>query len=107
MVFFLPPLLSEESIVKGTYTLLVSSEMDLLCLSKIWYFVFNKFVFCFIFGEGLESFFCDILLILAWRSIIRQFMLNVRSSFLMLMFCFLMIQSFSTSPVLITVIVAA
>ena len=37
----------------------VSSEVDLVCSSTIWHFVFIEFVFLFIFGEGLGSFICD------------------------------------------------
>ena len=85
----------------------VSSEVDIVCSSTIWYFVFIKFTFLFIFGEGLGSFICDILLISARGSFIRRFILNVQSPFLLLMFLFLMIHSFSTSAVLIAVIAAA
>ena len=85
----------------------VSSEVDLVCSSMIRYFVFIEFVFFFIFGEGLGSFICDILLISARRSFIRQFTLNVQSSFLLLMFPFLIIHSFSAREVLIKVITVA
>ena len=84
----------------------VSSKVDLVCSSKIWYFIFIDFVFLLIFGEGLGSFICDILLISARSSFIRRFIL-IQSPFLLLMFLFLMMQSFSTHPVLIVVIAAA
>ena len=51
-----------ESLLLRAYRscLSVSSEVDLVCSSTIWYFVFIEFVFLFIFGEGLGSFICDI-----------------------------------------------
>ena len=51
-----------ESLLLKAYRryLSVSSEVDLVCSSTIWYFVFIEFVFLFIFGEGLGSFICDI-----------------------------------------------
>lgn len=73
----------------------VSSEVNLVCSLKIWYFVFIEFVILFIFVEGLGSFICDILLVLAQRSFIGQFKLNVQSLFPLLMYCFLIIHSFS------------
>ena len=85
----------------------VSSEADLVCSSMIRYFVFIEFVFLFIYGEGLGSFICDILLISARRSFIRQFTLNVQSSFFLLMFPFLIVHSFSAREVLIKVITVA
>ena len=50
-----------ESLLLKAYRryLSVSSEVDLVCSSTIWYFVFIEFVFLFIFGEGLGSFICD------------------------------------------------
>ena len=97
-----------ESLLLKAYRrcLSVSSEVDLVCSSSICYFVFIEFVFLFIFGEGLGSFICDILLISARSSFIRRFILNVQSPFLLL-FLFLMIHSFSTRAVLIAVIAVA
>ena len=85
----------------------VSSEVDLVCSSTIWYFVFIKFVFLFIFGESLGSLICDILLISARSSFIRRFILSVQSPFLLLIFLFFLIHSFSARAVLIAVIAAA
>ena len=83
-----------------------SSEVEVRS-SLIRYFVFIKVVFFFIFGEGLGSSICDILLISGRRLFIRWFSLNVQSPFLLLMFCFLMIHSFSARSILITVFTAA
>ena len=100
-----------ESLLLRAYRrcLSVSTEVDLVCSSKIWYFIFIEFVLLFIFGEGLGSFICDIFLISARSSFICQFILNVQSPFLLLMFVFflMMIHSFSTRAVLIAVIAAA
>ena len=85
----------------------VSSEVDLVFSSTIWYFAFIEFALLFIFGEGLGLFICDILLIAALNSFICRFILNVQSPFVLLMFLFLMIHSFSTRAVLIAVIAAA
>ena len=84
----------------------VASEMDLVCSLMIRYFVFIEFVFLFIFGEGLRSFICDILVISTRRSCIRRFILNVQSFLLLFLFHFLMMHSFSARTVLITVIAA-
>ena len=64
----------------------VSSEVDLVCSSKIWYFIFIDFVFLLIFDEGLGSFICDILLISARSSFIRRFILM--SNLLFSCWCF-------------------
>ena len=98
-----------ESLLLRTYKccLSVLSQIDLVCSSTIRYFIFIKVMFLFIFGEGLGLFICGILLILGQRSFIRWFILNVLSSFLLLMFRFLIIHSFSAPAVLIKVIAAA
>ena len=98
-----------ESLLLRTHKccLSVLSQIDLVCSSTIRYFIFIKVMFLFIFGEGLGLFICGILLILGQRSFIRWFILNVLSSFLLLMFRFLIIHSFSAPAVLIKVIAAA
>ena len=79
----------------------------LVCPSTIQYFVFIEFVFLFIFGKNLGLFICDILLILARRSSIHRFILNVQPSFLLLMIRSLTLHSFLAWDVSITVIAAA
>ena len=95
-----------ESLLLRTHRrcLSVSSEVDLVCSLTIQYFIFIEFVFLSIFGEGLGSFICDILLILAQRSFIRRLILNIQSPFLLLLFSLLTIHSFSARAVLIAVI---
>ena len=98
-----------ESLLLRTHKccLSVSTEIDLVCSSTIRYFIFIKVMFLFIFGEGLGLFICGILMILGQRSFIRWFILNVLSSFLLLMFRFLIMHSFSAPAVLIKVTAAA